>query len=73
MRIECLFLYSSFVRLCKRLRMAVGDQLAIRVFWEGFPYFKYCRTRAKAHFSKSQLLESHFHIADYGVASFEGF
>jgi hypothetical protein len=53
--------------------MVVGDQLAIRVFWEGFPYFKYCRTRAKAHFSKSQLLESHLHIADYGVASFEGF
>ncbi len=29
--------------------------------------------RAKAHFSKRQLLESHLHIADYGVASFEGF
>ena len=27
----------------------------------------------KAHFSKRQLLESHLQIADYGVASFEGF
>jgi hypothetical protein len=41
---ECVFLYSSFVRLCVLFRMAVGNQLAIRVFQEGFPYFKYCRS-----------------------------
>jgi hypothetical protein len=27
--------------------------------------------KARAHFSKRQLLESHLHIADYGVASLD--
>jgi hypothetical protein len=43
---------------------------------KGFAYFKYSlwlEVRAKGHFSKRQLPESHLHIADYGVASFEGF
>ena len=29
--------------------------------------------KARAHFSKRQLLESHLHIADYGVASLDDF
>ncbi len=74
---ECVFLYSSFVRLCVLFRMAVGDQLAIRVFREGFPYFKYCKNKGESSllllFSKRQLLESHLHITDYGVASLDGF
>ena len=31
---ECVFLYSSFVQLCVQFRMAVGNQLANRVFVE---------------------------------------
>ena len=47
--------------------MAVGGQLAIKVFREGFLYFKYCITKSKSSlFSKRQLVESHLHIADYG-------
>ena len=48
---ECVFLYSSFVLFCVRFRMAVGDQLANRVFREGFPYFKYCRTKSESSLS----------------------
>ena len=48
---ECGFLYSSFVRLCVRFRMAFGNQLAMRVFREGFPYFKYYRTESKSSLS----------------------
>jgi len=39
---ECVFLYSSVVQFCVQFKMADGNQLAIRVFREGFPYFKYC-------------------------------
>jgi len=45
------FLYSSFVLCCVRFRMAVGNQLVNRVFREGFPYFKYCRTMSEGSLS----------------------
>ena len=50
---ECVFLYSSFVRLCVRFRRVVGNQLAIMVFREGFPYYKYCRTKSKSSHSSN--------------------
>ena len=40
---------------------------------KGFHILNIVELRARSHFSKRQLLESHLHIADYGVASFEGF
>jgi len=40
---------------------------------KGFHILNIVELRAKAHFSKRQLLESLLHIADYGVASSEGF
>jgi len=53
-------------------RVAVGNSLVIRV-----AYFKYSlqlEVRAKAHsFLKLTLRESHLHIAEYGVASLDGF
>ena len=70
---ECVFLYSSFVRLCARFRMVVGDQLAIGFSRKGFRILNIVELRAKDHFSKRQLLESHLHIADYGVASLDDF
>jgi hypothetical protein len=48
---ECVFLYSSFVWFCVWSRLAVGDHVTIRVFREGFPYFKYCRTKSKSSLS----------------------
>ena len=40
---------------------------------KGFHILNIVELRARAHFSKRQLLESHLHIADYGLASLDGF
>ena len=58
---------------CAPCRVAVGNQLEIRVFRKRFPYLNIVELRARAYFSKRQLLESHLHIADYGLASLDGF
>ena len=57
---ECVFLYSSFVLFCVRFRMAIGDQLANRVFWEGFPFFNIVELRVKAHFLKVNIARKSF-------------
>ena len=57
---ECVFLYSSFVLFCVRFRMAVGDQLANRVFREGFPFLNTVEVRAKAHFPKVNIARKSF-------------
>jgi len=49
---EFIFLYSSFVLLCVRFRMAVGNQLAIRVFAEkGLQIFVVARSMSKSSLS----------------------
>jgi len=53
--------------------MAIGDQLAIGFYGKGFHILSILELRAKAHFPKVTLRESHLHIADYGVASLDGF
>jgi len=56
-----------------------GSGWPLAISWQlgfsgkGFHILNIVELRAKAHFTKRQLLEGHLHIADYGVASFEGF
>jgi len=58
---DYVFLYSSFILLCVRFRMAIGNQLTNRVFREGFPFFKYIvELRAKAHFPKVNIARKSF-------------
>ena len=49
---ECVFLYSSFVWFCVRSRLAVGNHVSIRIFQDGFPYFKYCFGTNSAYLQK---------------------
>jgi hypothetical protein len=45
-------------------RVAVGHLLAIRIFWERFPYFKYCRAKSKSSLllTKQKLQERLFSL-----------
>jgi hypothetical protein len=40
--------------------MAVGDQLANRVFREGFPFLNIVEIKAKAHFLKDKIARKSF-------------
>ncbi len=53
----------SVLKLCTvfvRFRMAVGDQLANRVFREGFPFLNIVEIKAKAHFLKDKIARKSF-------------